>query len=240
MAGRRLRGLTPLRRTWRGLAAATLIPGTAAVGVVLLTAGDGRPNVPTGPSAPSLARLADLPPPRIPAHPRSLNPVVPVEGQLSVRVGRFERLAGGIRPAPPGRIRIPAADVDAGIEAVHARRNGIEVPPPGWAGWYGGGARPGEPGRAVVIGHFDTSDGPGVFERVPSLERGSRIDITDNRGAVHTYRVVGATRVQKRRFPTRAVYGPSRHPVLVLVTCGGPYIAGRGYRDNVLVYARSA
>ena len=81
--------------------------------------------------------------------------------------------------------------------------------------------------------------GPGVFERVPSLERGERIDITDNRGAVHTYRVVGVTRVHKTRFPTHAVYGPSQHPVLVLVTCGGPYEGGH-YRDNVLVYARSA
>lgn len=229
-----------MRRSWRGLAAATLTPGIAAAAIALLAAGDSRPDVPNGPGAPALARLADLPPLRIPPQPRSLNPVVPVEGRLGVRVGRFERLAGGIRPAPPGRIRIPAADVDAGIAAVHARRDGIEVPPPGLAGWYAGGARPGEPGRAVVVGHYDTSDGPGVFERVPQLERGSRIDITDNRGAVHGYRVVGVTRVPKRRFPTRAVYGHSRYPVLVLVTCGGPYLPGRGYRDNVLVYARSA
>jgi sortase family protein len=228
-----------LRRSWRGLAAATLIPGAAAAAIVLLTAGDSRPNVPTGPSAPALARLADLPPLRIPAQPRSLNPVIPVEGRIGVRVNRLQRIAGGIRPAPPGRIRIAAAGVDAGIEAVHARRDGIEVPQPGWAGWYAGGARPGEPGRAVVIGHFDTTDGPGVFENVPSLDRGQRIDITDNRGTVHSYRVVGVTRVHKSRFPTRAVYGASRHPVLVLVTCGGPYESGH-YRDNVLVYARSA
>jgi len=91
-----------------------------------------------------------------------------------------------------------------------------------------------------MIGHLDSSDGPGVFERVPALERGARIEVTDNRGTVHRYRVVGATRVRKSRFPTNAVYGASRHPVLVLVTCGGPYSAGRGYRDNVLVYARSA
>jgi hypothetical protein len=227
------------RRSWRGLGAAAIVPGVAAAAIVLVTAGDSRPNVPIGPGAPALARLADLPPLRIPAQPRSLNPVVPVDGRISVRVNRLQSMAGGIRPAPPGRIRIPAAGVDAGIEAVHAHRNGIDVPPPGWAGWYAGGARPGEPGRAVVIGHFDTTDGPGVFERVPSLDRGARIEVTDNRGDIHAYKVVGVTRVHKRRFPTRAVYGPSRHPVLVLVTCGGPFEAGH-YRDNVLVYARSA
>jgi hypothetical protein len=226
-------------RSWRGLAAAAIVPGVAAAAIVLATADDSRPSVPTGRGAPALARLADLPPVRIPAQPRSLNPVVPVEGRIGVRVNRLQRIDGGIRPAPPGRIRIPDADVDAGVEAVHARRDGIEVPPPGWAGWYAGGARPGEPGRAVMIGHFDTTDGPGVFEKVPSLERGTEIEVVDNSGAVHRYRVVGVTRVQKSRFPTHAVYGPSRHPVLVLVTCGGPYAAGH-YRDNVLVYARSA
>ncbi len=227
-------------RSRRGWAAATLIPAAVAVGLVLLSAGDGRPSVPVGPGAPALARLADLPPLVIPPQPRPLSPVVPVEGRMSVRVEQLEPLIGGVRPAPPGRIRIPAADVDAGIEAVQAHRDGLEVPPAGWAGWYSGGARPGEPGRAVVIGHFDTEEGAGVFEHVPELDRGDRIDVTDNRGAVHSYRVVGVTRVQKRRFPTEAVYGHSRNPVLVLVTCGGPFKKGRGYRDNILVYARSA
>ena len=233
--------MTPsARRTWRGWAAATLIPAAIAVAFVLLAPREGRPSVPAGIGAPALAKLADLPPLRIPPQPRALSPVVPVEGRMSIRVGRLEPLVGGVRPAPPGRIRIPAADVDAGIEPVQALRDGLEVPPPGWAGWYSGGARPGEPGRAVVAGHFDTAEGAGVFERVPSLDRGARIDVTDNRGAVHSYRVVGVTRVRKRRFPTEAVYGYSRHPVLVLVTCGGPFQKGRGYRDNVLVYARSA
>jgi hypothetical protein len=227
-------------RTWRGLAAATLLPGAAAAALVILIPDEGRPSVPTGPGAPALARLADLPPRRIAPQPRALLPVVPVEGRLGIRVGKLERLAGGIRPARPGRIRIPAAGVNAGVQAVRARRDGIEVPPDGYAGWYAGGARPGEPGRAVVIGHLDTSDGPGVFEQVPSLRRGVPIEMVDYRGAVHRYRVVGATRVRKKRFPTNAVYGHARHPVLVLVTCGGPYVVGRGYRDNVLVYARSA
>jgi hypothetical protein len=217
-----------------------LLPGVAAAALVVSLPEDGRPSVPAGPGAPALARLADLPPLRIPPQPRALNPVVPVEGRLGVRVGKLERMSGGIRPARPGRIRIPEAGVNAGVRAVRARPDGIEVPPDGYTGWYAGGPRPGEPGRAVVIGHLDTKDGPGVFEHVPSLRRGAPIDVIDDRGAVHRYRVVGVTRVRKNRFPTGAVYGHARHPVLVLVTCGGPYVAGHGYRDNVLVYARSA
>ena len=217
-----------------------LLPGAAAAALVIVLPEDGRPSVPAGPGAPALARLADLPVPPIPPQPRALNPVVPVEGRLGIRVGRLERLSGGIRPARPGRIRIPAAGVNAPVQAVAARRNGIEVPRDGYTGWYAGGARPGEPGRAVVIGHLDTRRGPGVFEDVPDLPRGAAVEVVDDRGEVHGYRVVGVTRVRKNRFPTNSVYGHSRNPVLVLVTCGGPYVEGRGYRDNVLVYARAA
>ena len=228
------------RRSWGGFAAATLVPGAAAAALVIGLGGDRPASVEAGPPAPALARLADLPGIRVPPHPKALQPVVPVRGRMGIRVARFEPLAGGIRPAPPGRIRIPAADVNAAIEPVQAHPAGIEVPSEGWAGWYSGGARPGEPGRAVVIGHVDTKDGPGVFARVPTLDAGDRIEIVDHRGAPHDYKVVGVTRVRKSRFPTRAVYGHSRNPVLVLVTCGGPFKPGGGYRDNVLVYARSA
>ena len=66
------------------------------------------------------------------------------------------------------------------------------------------------------------------------------IRITDRRGRLHDFRVVGRAQVRKDRFPTEEVYGGNGGPVLVLVTCGGPYDAEEGYRDNVLVYARAA
>ena len=61
----------------------------------------------------------------------------------------------------------------------------------------------------------------------------------DARGVKHEYAVVGKAQVEKSKFPAQAVYGASSRPVLVLVTCGGPYTPGVGYRDNVIVYARS-
>jgi hypothetical protein len=93
----------------------------------------------------------------------------------------------------------------------------------------------------VIVGHLDSKKGPDVFGHVPDLHRGAPISIEDASGAHHLYVVVGATEVRKARFPTNAVYGPAKRPVLVLITCGGPYDAALGhYRDNVLVYARSA
>ena len=63
--------------------------------------------------------------------------------------------------------------------------------------------------------------------------------MTDADGAVHRYAVVGSTQVEKSRFPVEAVFAPSERPVLVLITCSGPWDPHRGYRDNVLVYARA-
>lgn len=116
----------------------------------------------------------------------------------------------------------------------------LRVPEVGRAGWYDAGPRPGETGRAVIIGHLDTRKGPGLFARVPNLEPGSAISVTDERGARHRYLVTGTAQVRKEQFPADEVYGASSRPVLVLVTCGGPFVKGEGYRDNVLLYARAA
>jgi hypothetical protein len=75
---------------------------------------------------------------------------------------------------------------------------------------------------------------------VPSLPPGTTISILDRRGDVHRYNVVGGAEVAKRRFPAEYVYGHADAPVLVLITCGGDYDPGSGYRDNVLLYARAA
>jgi hypothetical protein len=92
----------------------------------------------------------------------------------------------------------------------------------------------------VIAGHLDSVDGAGLFARVPHLPPGTAIAVTDARGGVHDFRVVGGSQVAKEDFPTSYVYGHSDRPVLVLVTCAGPFEEGEGYRDNVLLYARAA
>jgi hypothetical protein len=212
----------------------------AGAGAALLL----RPALPVaagGRPPQTLARLADLVPAiALPDRPPGLQPVVATPGRAGLRADRLEPLTGGVRPAPPARISIEAAAVDAVIEPVTSAAGGIRVPQVGHAGWFEQGPRPGEPGRAIVIGHLDSTTGPGLFARVPTLPAGTPITITDNRGETHRYNVVGVTQVDKGKFPTDAVYGSSSRSVLVLITCGGPYKPGRGYRDNVLVYARAS
>ena len=229
----------PRRRSRRSLVTATCVPAVAAAvaGALLapLFASDGSGRGPEAAMAADLAREA--------ARPDALKPLVPVverEGKSQLATGERTAATATSRPAPPASISIPRAGVAASVDALGANRKGLEVPDLGRAGWWSGGPRPGEDGRAVIVGHLDSRDGPDVFARVPKLAKGDAIVVRDQAGDYHRYAVVGVTQVQKAAFPTRDVYGPAPRPVLVLVTCGGPYDKSIGhYRDNVLVYARA-
>lgn len=215
------------RRARLGLLAAAGLPAIGAATIVLLLSGadQGSRSEPAralaAPSELSRAAAVQSGPPELTALPSR-------------------------RPAPPSQISIPSAGIEAVVEPVAARDGAMRVPDVGRAGWYEAGPRPGEAGRAVIIGHLDRREGPGLFARVPSLDPGSEIAVTDRRGERHRYEVVGSAQVEKERFPTEEVYGGSHSPggspssVLVLVTCGGPFEEGEGYRDNVLLFARAA
>lgn len=225
-----------------GLLLAVALPALAAAAAVLAFAGGDAVGGPAG-SPSHLARAAEAVPSRMlgPAGTaRALRPLVAESGRAGVQPSPLEPLEGGVRPAPPQRISIPAAGVDAVVEPVAEHHGALRVPHIGRAGWWDGGPRPGENGRAVLIGHLDTHHGPGLFARVPRLPPGTSLAVTDRRGDVHRYNVVGGAEVRKDRFPVDSVYGGADRPVLVLVTCGGPFVQGRGYRDNVLLYARAA
>ena len=226
--------MPPEHRTRLRLAAllAVLVPALLAGTAVFVGTGGSLPRLAGGGEDPAeLAQLAAAAP---------LRPVNAEPGAAALGAERLERLAGGVRPAPPARIFIPAAGVDAPVEAVAAEGDALAVPDVGTAGWYSGGPRPGERGRAVVVGHLDGKTRPGLFARVPELPPGTRVSVLDRRGEVHRYNVVGSAQVSRTDFPAKHVYGSADAPVLVLVTCGGEFVPGRGYSDNVLLYARAA
>ena len=132
----------------------------------------------------------------------------PGAGAPACRTIPLEGIEGGVRPAPPQRISIPDAGVETVVDPVGTRRGEIEVPELGRAGWFEGGPRPGEAGRAVVIGHLDTKRGPGLFARVPAVPVGAEVrDHRPPRGGRTRYEVVGRAQVRKDRFPTAEVYG---------------------------------
>jgi hypothetical protein len=228
----------------RGALAVSAVPDAATA----VPASAPTPTVSPAPTTPSPTSSPTTPPRRTPSG--------------SVPAG-FGALAGGpqgpasapeARPMPvvavpasphtplrPTGLSVPAAGVAAGhlqdldLDA----RGGLPAPAgPQDLGWFTGGAVPGQAGPAVVVGHVDSWQGPGVFARLRDLRPGEAIDVPRSDGSVAHFVVDSVERFDKDAFPTDRVYGATAGPSLRLVTCGGAFDgATRSYEDNVVVFA---
>jgi sortase (surface protein transpeptidase) len=144
------------------------------------------------------------------------------------------------RAAAPRWIRIPAIGVSAPVVALGLNPDGTLEVPRRWGdtGWYAGGPKPGQRGPAVIAGHVDSTSGPAVFYRLGELRRGALVHIRRADHSVASFRVEGAERWPKDRFPTRRVYRRTARSTLRLITCGGGFNGATGhYLENVIVYA---
>lgn len=140
----------------------------------------------------------------------------------------------------PVRLDVGSIGVHTGLIMLGLSADGtVQVPEaPQDAGWYEPGYAPGEPGAAVILGHVDGGGERGVFYDLGRMRRGDAIAVTRADGKVARFEVTSVERVAKKKFPSNRVYGPTDHPELRLVTCGGTFDAATGhYRDNVVVYA---
>jgi hypothetical protein len=144
------------------------------------------------------------------------------------------------RPAKPVKVVIPAIGVRARIVSLGLNPDRtLEVPEDfDDAGWWTGGARPGERGPAVIAGHVDSTSGPAVFFRLGELHPGDAIVVLRRDGTLARFAVQRLERYPKSNFPTARVYSPTRRPTLRLITCGGAFDGSTGhYLDNTVVYA---
>ncbi|MFJ6697640.1 class F sortase [Streptomyces sp. NPDC091272] len=157
-----------------------------------------------------------------------------------------ERQASTTRPvalprSAPVRLRIPQIRVDTpmmrlGLDAA----GGLQAPPagnPNLAGWYQDGPPPGAPGTAVVAGHVDTADGPAVFYRLGALRKGHTVEVLREDGRTAVFSIDAVEVYDKDEFPDRKVYGRAARAELRVITCGGGFVEGKGYRGNVVAYA---
>ncbi|WP_229398611.1 class F sortase [Micromonospora okii] len=152
--------------------------------------------------------------------------------------GDFPRLAA----SRPVGLRVPAIGVSAPVGPVGQAADGsIDVPPLERAddtGWYDRSPTPGEPGRAVVVGHVDTRSGPAVFHQLGRLRTGDRIEVSRADGGVAVFAVDSVEHFDKDDLPADRVYGDDGPPELRLITCGGVWVGGStGYADNVIAFA---
>ena len=146
-----------------------------------------------------------------------------------------------LRPSPPVAVEIPSIGVSSRLVRLGLNPDGtMEVPRDyGLAGWFTGGAMPGQDGPAVISGHVDSKSGPAVFYRLRELRPGDTIRVRRADGRWLAFEVTGSARYAKAAFPTDAVFGPVTGPVLRVITCGGDFDRSSGhYLDNVVVTAR--
>jgi sortase (surface protein transpeptidase) len=209
--------------------------GLALLGAVLVGAALIRPSIsdsalggaPTAQSLPSTSPDAPTPTPERPTGRA---------GQSDVR----DKINGLVLPeSDPVALSIPKIGVDSKLVELGLDENGkMDTPAPPVAGWFTRGATPGALGPAIIAGHV-TWNGPAVFKRLDSMQRGDQVTVTREDGKVAVFTVSRVARYSKSRFPTRAVYGPIDHAGLRLITCDGTYdAASRAYSDNLVVFAQ--
>jgi LPXTG-site transpeptidase (sortase) family protein len=147
-------------------------------------------------------------------------------------------------PAAPAEVAVPSVGITSSLMELGLNTDGtVEVPPAEegmTAGWYTGGAVPGEIGAAVIIGHNDTRFGEAVFHDLKKIKEGADITVTDKTGKALHFTVTATKSVAKNAFPTEKVYGPTQERALRLITCDGDFDAQGHPVDNLIVYATAS
>ncbi|MEV4441468.1 sortase [Streptomyces sp. NPDC049577] len=145
--------------------------------------------------------------------------------------GEAKVIGGPASAEEPARVAIPSLGVNSPL--IRLKRG--ELPPREkgtTAGWYAAGARPGEPGAAVIIGHDAPGEDRPVFRDLHRLAAGSTIDVERGDGTVLHFTVTRTEKAGGDAFPAREAYAPTKERALRLVTCAD----GRG-AEHLVVHA---
>jgi len=142
--------------------------------------------------------------------------------------------------ARPVSLTIPLIGVKTNLITLGLAAGGaMQVPSTSTvAGWFTGSPRPGAVGSSIIVGHVDSKSGPGIFFRLPELQKGDDVYVKRSDGTTAEFRVTEVQEYPKDHFPTDTVYGPTPDAELRLITCGGTFDSVTGhYLSNIIVYA---
>ena len=205
---------------------------TLAAGLVVIiggTAGLLLTRHPTPAMRPVAAGIDALPAPTGPIMPPPTGPIVAVP-----------QSPGPPPVAAPVALTIPLIGVQTNLINLGLTSGGaLQVPSTtSVAGWYTGSPRPGAVGSAIIVGHIDSVEHPGVFYRLSELVKGDKVYVKRADGTLVEFSVTSVQTYLKDHFPTEDVYGPVPDAELRLITCGGAFDAAtRHYLSNIVVYA---
>jgi sortase (surface protein transpeptidase) len=136
-------------------------------------------------------------------------------------------------------LRVPAIALSVPLSLLGLNADGsVQVPTNDIEpGWFDLGPSPGQIGSAVILGHVDTYQGPGVFFNLRTLLPGDQVQVSLADGAVINFAVTSVVMYSKAQFPAQEVYQSHGSSALQLVTCGGTFDTQTGhYLSNIVVY----
>src|SRR3979411_2134538 len=97
------------------------------------------------------------------------------------------------------------------------------VKTPMQAAWYRFSPVPGDVGPAIVLGHVDGSQQPGIFYKLHDVAPGDAVRVDRSAGKQLRSGDAHKDQAPKNKFPADAVYGNTDKPQLRLITCGGVF-----------------
>jgi len=139
----------------------------------------------------------------------------------------------------PVMLKVPAIKLSAPIVKTGLETGGaLHVPgSPEQTGWYSLGTIPGDIGPAVITGHLDSAQGPGVLFNLKKIKPGDEIDVVRDDGSIAVFSAEKLARYPQDNFNTQAVYGPINTAGLRIITCSGIYNkAAKHYSDDLVVF----
>lgn len=141
----------------------------------------------------------------------------------------------------PVRLKIPRINVDAAVELVGLTSLGAMGAPKGGknVGWYSAGPYPGDIGSAVIDGHFGRwKNGEGsVFDNLNKLQKGDRLSIEDEKGAIITFVVRESREYDPNADATDVFSSDDGKSHLNLITCEGIWNkVSKSYSQRLVVF----
>jgi hypothetical protein len=173
-------------------------------------------------------------------HRHPLAPPVAAPPTFTTRPATPLAVVAAAAHSTPISLQIPSISLSVRLSTLGLNVDGsVQVPTDvAEPGWFRLGPSPGQIGSAVILGHVDSSQGPGVFFQLRTLLPGEQVQVSLADGAVATFAVTAVEQYSKAQFPSRLVYASQGTSELQLVTCGGTFDPQTGhYLSNVVVFS---